>query len=483
MDLALLLGGSALLKYRGLTLYTKSGIEVKPALETFDIEIDGPGKADERVKGNKITLSLTPSGAFGDVGRLFPYLSRQIGEMAVPVVPVTSLNTTSDQAGAVNHPFVTGDRVMWGTRGTLPAATPALDADTYYFVNAATADALTLHLTRDAALAGTDPVDFTAAGTGDQLLVGQFPLEIYTKLGKLITFHSAAITKQPGFSGSAEKTMWGDAEVTVYVKNRARVTDANSIYTITDAAYPGDDYSSDDIITQSYFVAWADQKVVESVTALSDELGITAHALANGTKVYVGTTGTLPTSTPQVELELAVFARTAGADAVTLHPTQADAVAGTNTINFADGGTGTHFLTVDNPPFSLMDTKMGVELEFPVSFEDVLTDRDGVVNQRLSAISGTAKLQAMSLSEADVLIALRVQGSTAARGRSLSAAAKDLNIFAPGVFVRLTKAALKSAPLKFNMKDDRVGELEFVGTRPIVNGAVQPVGRIASTIA
>ena len=57
-------------------------------------------------------------------------------------------------------------------------------------------------------------------------------------------------------------------------------------------------------------------------------------------RVFLGTDGS---STLPAELETGViyYLRDAGANLYTLHPTKADADAGTNTIAFTDNGTGT----------------------------------------------------------------------------------------------------------------------------------------------
>ena len=82
-----------------------------------------------------------------------------------------------------------------------------------------------------------------------------------------------------------------------------------------------------------------------------------------------------------------------------------------------------------------------------------------------------------------MLSALRLQGSTGARGRSLNAAANDLSIFSTGMYLRINKAALKSAMIAQNMKDTEVRELTFTNTRAVVSGVKLPPGYIGTSIA
>jgi hypothetical protein len=481
MDLAKLTGGSGIIKYRGLELESKEGISVVPELETTEIGIDGiAAKADERVDMVKIVITATPTGKWTNPDRLFPYLSMPSGRYVLPVLPV-SINSTSDVITAAAHGFYTGDRVMCGVRpgGTLPAA---VDETTFYYVRVLTADTFSLHATRAGALANTGNVDFASAGTS-VVVIGQFDLEIIGEDGERITFHAAAITKQPELNFTRTETPIGEVEWTAYVRHGKRTSDADAFYTIDSPGWSGWTAAAADIPTQSPWVAWADQLKVSAVDTTDNELDFgSAHGLTTEAAVYIGTTGVLPAATPALDPERKYYVRNVDTDSVTLHLTAAAATAGTGAIDFTDAGTGTHFLTVDNPPYSLLETEAGVQVASEVELEERMTDRDGVVNARLTSAMMEAKLIPLSLGASNVMSMLKLQGTGATLGRSLNAGSKPLNIFSAGIFVRVNGAAPKAGELAWNMQEDRARELTFVNTRVVTGGSLAPVGVIGTAI-
>lgn len=79
---------------------------------------------------------------------------------------VEDIHLDDDDLTITDHGLDTGAKVYIGTTGTLPAATPALDPDQAYFVNVSDEDTLSLHTNAVDAAAGTNPVNFSAAGAG-----------------------------------------------------------------------------------------------------------------------------------------------------------------------------------------------------------------------------------------------------------------------------------------------------------------------------
>lgn len=76
---------------------------------------------------------------------------------------VTFDNTTNTVLSTA-HGLVSGNGpIVLGTDGVLPTG---LDESVVYWVNAATADTLTLHMSEEDAIAGTNAVTFTDNGTG-----------------------------------------------------------------------------------------------------------------------------------------------------------------------------------------------------------------------------------------------------------------------------------------------------------------------------
>jgi hypothetical protein len=80
-------------------------------------------------------------------------------------------------------------------------------------------------------------------------------------------------------------------------------------------------------------------KTVENVDDTNDELDITAHTFVDGHEVRVATYGALPGGLDGATL---YYAKAVTANSISLHPTRADALAGTNKVAITTVGTGTH---------------------------------------------------------------------------------------------------------------------------------------------
>jgi len=484
MDLAKLVGGSGIIKYRGLEMESKEGINVVTELEAEDISIDGiSAQADRRVSIQKITINVVPSGKWINPDRLFPYLNMPAGRFVLPVLRA-SVNATTDVITSAKHGFYTGDRVMLGVRagGTLPTSSPQVNTTDWYYVSVLTADTYKLHATRAAALAGTGAINFSAAGT-DVMIIAQYDLEVIGEDGDRITFHAAAVTTQPNLILSRMETPFDEVEFTAYLRNGKRTTDTDSFYTIDSPGFTGWTANVTDIPTNSPFVAWANQLIVAAITNNNEHVQTaTNHGLVDGDVVYVGSTGSLPAATPTLNPDTAYYVHAVDADELTLHLTSADAIAGTNPINFTGTLSGTMFLTVDNPPYTLMETLEGVEIESEAEIEDKITDRDGVVNGRFASCTMQATFAPLSLDAGNVMNMLRLQGAGAEIGRSMASNSRPLNIFSNGVFIRINGASPLSSEISWNMIDDRAKELVMVNTRSVVNGTLQDVGFVGTTI-
>jgi hypothetical protein len=483
MDLAKLVGGSGIIKYRGMELESKEGINIVTELESEEIAIDGISQAaDLRVSIQKINITLVPSGKWINPDRLFPYLTMPSGRYVLPVLRAT-VNTTTDAITAGKHGFYNGDRVMLGTRsgGTLPTSSPQVNETAWYYVRVLTADTFTLHTTRANALAGTSPINFSAAGT-DVMVVGQFDLEIIGEDGERITFHAAAITAQPNLMLTRMETPFDEVEFTAYLRNGKRTTDADAFYTIDSPGWTGWTADVADIPTQSPWVAWANQIVAADIDTTGNTIESIGHGLTTGNVVYIGTTGTLPTATPTLNPETKYYVNVVDADNFSLHLSLSDATGDLNPVDFSTAGTGTIFFTIDNPPYSLMDTLEGVEIECDADIEDKETDRDGVVNARLVSASMQATFAPLSLTAGALLNAMNVQGASAAIGRSMAATSKPLNIFSHNMFIRVNGAAALQSDIAWNMVEDRAKELVMINTRSVVNGVLQDVGYVGTEI-
>jgi hypothetical protein len=203
----------------------------------------------------------------GDRFRLFPpNVTKTHGTLTFAAADV---NTTTNVIGKA-HTLPTGQAVVFSAGGgTAPAP---LVEETTYFVRAASSSTIALHTTLADAIAGTNTIDITTAGTGS------------------------------AFTISAD---------TVNLDILFAAADINT---------------STEVITK-------------------------AHNFVTGTQVIFNNGGgTSPTGLTNNET---YFVRRASSTTLTLHPTEADASAGTNTVDITAAGTGTAFrLYADQTDFS-----------------------------------------------------------------------------------------------------------------------------------
>jgi hypothetical protein len=90
-----------------------------------------------------------------------------------PALAVT-VNTGTDVLSAAGHDLEDGSQViLWTTAADLPASTPAIAEDTIYYAGSVVAEvSFKLYATEADALAATNAIDFSDAGTGTHTVLG-----------------------------------------------------------------------------------------------------------------------------------------------------------------------------------------------------------------------------------------------------------------------------------------------------------------------
>jgi len=256
---ATILGGPALVQYRGATFYSKGNIALTNAKQTFQIDTERFGKVDERVSDEELRVSFEPAGEFENLSVLWPYASTSLGSLISPQSQaVTGLNTGTEVLTIVGHGFATEDEVFvhMSTGGTLPASTPSLSQITPYYVRRIDADTFTLHDTAAHATANTDAINFTGAASGTLYIDKDFALVIHTFAGVKLTLYNAAVTRMPALNLSAVKTIIGAVEFEAFVKNGTAITAAGSRWAIASAALSDTTFAPANVLTQAYTAAW-----------------------------------------------------------------------------------------------------------------------------------------------------------------------------------------------------------------------------------
>jgi len=118
-------------------------------------------------------------------------------------------------------------------------------------------------------------------------------------------------------------------------------------------------------------------------------------------------------------------------------------------------------------PWANFDTKDGWSIDFAMDLYREEVDNVGLVAHKLRNLVVTAKATPVGVQTSDLLTALSLQGSGAARGRSLGATGQNLLLssVAGNLGVKLTQAALVGGPALWSTTLDRIGELTWEATR------------------
>jgi hypothetical protein len=169
-------------------------------------------------------------------------------------------------------------------------------------------------------------------------------------------------------------------------------------------------------------------------------------------------------------------------------PTAANALFTRDTSTFTD----TSFVTANvrtqpytlhwgSSPWDAFATVDGVEVSFDTSWQDLMVDGYGVLDQILSDVQVSAKFKPLGITQADIDAKLLLQGAAgAAQGSSLNARGTDLVITGSSVHVILRGAAAKSMGQEFGMGKLRNGEMEVVATRTFASGVAVPLAYVGT---
>lgn len=129
-------------------------------------------------------------------------------------------------------------------------------------------------------------------------------------------------------------------------------------------------------------------------------------------------------------------------------------------------------------PWNSFQTAEGFVVSTELGFQNIEIDTDGLVDMTLSKIAVRAKARPVGITEAQLLTALNIQGAGNARGKSLSGA--DLVITPTTGVITVKGAALHMGGYEFGAATLRIGEVEWVATRTLSVGVVQPLMIVGS---
>ena len=247
-----IIGGPALVSYRGATFYAKSDITLELAQQTFPVSVDAYREVDERVRRQPIRVRFIPAGEWESLTVLYDYDNSPLGDLITPNRTLGVI--VSNRITCYSHLLLTGDLVyVTNSGGALPSG---LSAGTPYYIRSYSSDALTFHLTLADANAGTNIIAISG-GTGTNKLVVNNPLTIQTFAGILITLWNAAITKIPDIVGSATETLLEEVQFDAFLGDGRDPTSVIAYYSIAASPYLGDTtFNPANILTQPVNIAW-----------------------------------------------------------------------------------------------------------------------------------------------------------------------------------------------------------------------------------
>lgn len=140
--------------------------------------------------------------------------------------------------------------------------------------------------------------------------------------------------------------------------------------------------------------------------------------------------------------------------------------------------------TWGSSPWADFLTEAGFRVAFSTSFEGVPVDGHGTVDMRLSALSVEVSATPVGIALADVMTALKYQGSGNQLGAT-KAGSDDLvienQIGSTELYFELLKPILKKSQARFGAAVRGVGELVWRATRTITAGSPDPLFYIGTS--
>lgn len=253
-NLGTIIGGPAVVKFKGQTFFSKGDISVANDLETFTVDVDAfGGPVEARESNAPLSVTFTPAGEWEALSVLFPYGSPVIGGSINAVTRISAIDAGANTMTATNHRLRTGAPVQFAAIGQ---GVQGLTMGNVYYARAVDANTITAHASESDATGNTGAIDITAIGTGETRVIEQEPLIIQTLTGEVITFHVAAVSAMPDLNLASTQTLLGSVTFEVFRKNGTPASTADSRYTISSAAYADTTFDPVNIVTQPYTAAW-----------------------------------------------------------------------------------------------------------------------------------------------------------------------------------------------------------------------------------
>lgn len=260
----IILGGPAVIKYKGASFWSRDSIVFDPSLLTFGVETDRFAQVDQRLDQVQASVQFTPIGILADLAVLFPYADLALGEWITLKRVVNAVTNAANTLTLTAHGMAQATPVRIFSSGAVPAG---LDATTLYYVRETDANTIKLYPTEADANADTNAVSITDDGSGEMTLVEQWPLTIHSRSGKKLVLHNAAVSQMPSLNFRATEQLFGQISFAAYPKFGETYDEENSIYTLTNEALVEPSFNPASVITQPYTAGWGASAPWDSFTS------------------------------------------------------------------------------------------------------------------------------------------------------------------------------------------------------------------------
>jgi hypothetical protein len=200
--------------HRGVSHNARGDIREEPIQPRENFRLTATGRNKKLVSQLGFRISVPIVAALADlIPLLQTYQNARFGRVMGPeMLRVSALNLATNVITIEDHGISTATEVMVAVDEAAPTlASGSLSTSTLYYFRAADADTGTLHPTANDATNNTNPIDFSAAGTGDWWICVQRTLTLHRNTGVKRTYRNVIVERFPTLvAGGGKLIMTGD---------------------------------------------------------------------------------------------------------------------------------------------------------------------------------------------------------------------------------------------------------------------------------
>jgi hypothetical protein len=146
-----------------------------------------------------------------------------------------------------------------------------------------------------------------------------------------------------------------------------------------------------------------------------------------------------------------------------------------DTIPFDDTKvlTQAYVMSWGSSPWDSFRTREGIKVAFNMQITEDKADGIGHYDSIFRSLAVSAKAMPAGVSQSDVLTAMEIQGANSVQGKRITGT--DLIVTGDGLYFIMYGAGIKTGGLVFSAEKQRVPELEWLASRSVVGGVINPL--------